>query len=183
MQMLPHRRSLHRSGWVAYLNSSGHLPLPLNCSCICPNCSLFSVIFCLQGCLKSKKKKTTKKNMTVAASRWNAFGKKWDLMYCRVHRSSCSLHRFLLFVFRTHLFRLAWCRPRRRVNNILTDHFLAFTLTESKDVQVDNSHSHFLFFCSLIHSNPASRPFFFFYRLCSWKLSANGSWIPLCLSG
>lgn len=68
MQMLPHRRSLHRSGWVAYLKSSGHLPLPLNCSCICLNCSLVFFIFCLQGCLKSEKN-NNKKNMTVAASR------------------------------------------------------------------------------------------------------------------
>lgn len=172
--MLPHRRSLHRSGWVAYLKSSGHLPLPLNCSCICLNCSFFFLLSSV--CKVAWKVKKKKKNMTVAASRWNAFGKKWDLVRCRVHRSSCSLHRFLLFVFRTHLFRLA------TLNNILTDHFLAFTLTESKDVLTDHSHRHCLFFCSLIHSNPASTPIFFVF-CCSWKLSANGSWIPLYLSG
>lgn len=45
---------------------------------------------------------------------------------------------FCSFVFRTHLFRAAWCGRRRRMNNILTDHFLPFTLAESKDVQTDN---------------------------------------------
>lgn len=177
--MLPHRRTRHRSGWVAVFKV---LPLPLNCSCICLNCSFFCCFFCifwLQGCLKSEKKQT---NMTVAASRWNAFGKKWDLMHCRVHRSSCSLHRFLLFVFRTHLFRLAWCGPGRRTNNILTDHFLAFTLTESKDVQNDNSHRRFSLFLQS-NSFKSCLHTYFSYLLRSWKLSANGSWIPLCLSG
>lgn len=163
MQILPCRCSLGRSGWVAYLKSSGDLPLPLKLRLHLPDLHfIFLVSARLLENLKAWKRQhhdETRLGRNITS----------HIAVCsEAVAKQSQLHRFLLCAFRTHSFRLRWCM-KRRMNNILTDHFLAFTLPDSTDVQTDNSAVILsLFFGSLIHSNPDLQPLF--YLQCSWKL-------------